>query len=52
VIYMIDITKENIEESISILSKVLILFPDNVLDNKFVQNSEIPLLILLNKIVK
>jgi hypothetical protein len=50
VIYMIDITKANIEESISVLSNLL-LIKDQILDNKYVQNTDIPLLILLNKIV-
>ncbi len=40
---MIDISKDNIEDSINILNRVL--------DNKYIQNLEIPLLILLNKIV-
>jgi small GTP-binding protein len=48
VIFMIDISG-NIEDSIAILSNLLNNI-DRVLDNKYIQNLEIPILILLNKI--
>jgi hypothetical protein len=51
-VYMIDVGRENIEDSIKVLSNYeLLISLDKVLEKKEVLNAEIPVLILINKIV-
>jgi len=51
-VYMIDVGRENIEDSIKVLSKKFFLILDKVIAKKEVLNADIPILILINKIVR
>jgi hypothetical protein len=51
-VYMIDVGRENIEDSIEVLSKKNFEILDKVIARKEVLNADIPVLILINKIVR
>jgi signal recognition particle receptor subunit beta len=53
-IYLVDVNRPDIENSIQILSKekFIIFQLDEFLGNKHLQKAELPILILINKIVQ